>query len=547
MTDFQITDEIKALGVSKVVTTKDYLYIYNGSSFAQSRYYKNELQKTLIALQDKMVNSGNFGDQKRVEKIIFLLSNIYVDAQEKKASDNDKQKEKQESYSQVYRSHSIIAEAILVGDTPKWLVSTAAGNISIQDAIDISDKKVLKPFDKSSYVNRPYVFNTLEELEKVIAEASEETFDILYTKVKKVWIKYIAEGNNHISICSADCIFTYFQDRMGITHYLFFVGDNDSGKSNNLHLINFLGYRNMLSSDMTAANIYSFLGIEYEGIGTICEDEADDMDNDHEKMKIYKNGYTAGIKVYRLDLPTSGGRKQDAYTTFCFKAFAAEKRPDSVKAKGFNQRVIELQCTYGIPKYDISEIINPAGDDTDQELLDELNDTRNSLLIFRVLHHCDKIPNIKLNLQNREKQLFKPLLRVFQNTETFKTLLPIVSIFVGEKRQARSHTLTAFLCSLISELVGQSENGQILDSSTIWERFMNSLPCGEMVGRYTYNSEEFGEVSQKALTTMLIDQFDAKRPKHTGNKKQLVFDIDKLNRMRSKYNLDPDVKVIDES
>ena len=45
---------------------------------------------------------------------------------------------------------------------------------------------------------------------------------------------------------------------------------------------------------------------------------------------------------------------------------------------------------------------------------------------------------------------------------------------------------------VISELVGQSENGQILDSSTIWERFMNSLPCGEMVGRYTHNSEEFG-------------------------------------------------------
>ena len=112
MTEFHITDEIKALGVSKVVIVKDYLYVYNGNTFAQSRHYKNELQKTLIELQDNMVNSGRFGDQKTVEKIIFLLSNIYVDAQEKRASEQqkdkgngrDKGKQKQESFRQVYRS-----------------------------------------------------------------------------------------------------------------------------------------------------------------------------------------------------------------------------------------------------------------------------------------------------------------------------------------------------------------------------------------------------------------------------------------------------------
>ena len=238
-------------------------------------------------------------------------------------------------------------------------------------------------------------------------------------------------------------------------------------------------------------------------------------------MKIYKNGYTAGFKVFRLDLPIGGGRKQDAYNTFCFKAFAAEKRPDSQKAKGFKTRTLELPCTYGIPKYDISEIVNPAGDDIDQGLLDELNNVRNSLLIFKLLHQNDRIPNIKLNLQNREKQLFKPLLRVFQDTDTFKTLLPIVSTFVGEKRQARSHTLTAFLCKLISGLVDKNKNegGSALESSAIWEQFKTELPGGEMIGRFTYNSEEFGEISQKALTAILIDQFDAKRPKHTGSKK----------------------------
>ncbi|MDQ6668641.1 MAG: hypothetical protein M3Y53_10520, partial [Thermoproteota archaeon] len=42
-------------------------------------------------------------------------------------------------------------------------------------------------------------------------------------------------------------------------------------------------------------------------------------------------------------------------------AFAAERTPDSTKAKGFNQRIIQLTSLYGFPQYDISEVINPAG------------------------------------------------------------------------------------------------------------------------------------------------------------------------------------------
>ena len=30
---------------------------------------------------------------------------------------------------------------------------------------------------------------------------------------------------------------------------------------------------------------------------------------------------------------------------------------------GFNQRIIELHCSPGFPKYDISEVINPAGEE----------------------------------------------------------------------------------------------------------------------------------------------------------------------------------------
>ena len=264
---------------------------------------------------------------------------------------------------------------------------------------------------------------------------------------------YPDADNFHITICAADTIFTYFQDKIGLTHYLFFVGNNGSGKSNNLKVFNLLAYRNMTSTDITPANIYQFLGSDQEEIGTICEDEADGIDEDRIKMGIYKNGYTTGYPVFRMLETTSAKRKQTRLNTFGFKAFAGERLPDSTKAKGFNERVIEIHCTYGFPKHDITEVVNPAGEQKFQVLLDELNDVRNRLLLYRLSHYSDTIPDIDVKLENREKQLFKPLIRVFQKTETLRELLPVISEFVGVKRRLNANTLHAFLYGIIKDLI----------------------------------------------------------------------------------------------
>jgi hypothetical protein len=88
--------------------------------------------------------------------------------------------------------------------------------------------------------------------------------------------------------------------------------------------------------------------------------EADGIDEDRTKMKIYKDGATTSVHVFRTDI--SFGRKQLRYKTFCFKAYAAEELPDAKKAKGFRQRCITFKCTYGSPRYDIAEVIEPGRD-----------------------------------------------------------------------------------------------------------------------------------------------------------------------------------------
>lgn len=51
----------------------------------QSKFYKNELQKTLDELRGKMFYSGCFGDERTIQKIILLLSEMWVKSEQAKA------------------------------------------------------------------------------------------------------------------------------------------------------------------------------------------------------------------------------------------------------------------------------------------------------------------------------------------------------------------------------------------------------------------------------------------------------------------------------
>ena len=234
---------------------------------------------------------------------------------------------------------------------------------------------------------------------------------------------------------------------------------------------------------------------------------------------------------------------------FCFKAFAGERLPDSLKAKGLNQRIIEIQCMYGFPKHDISEVINPAGDDDLQKLLDELINVRNTLLIYRLQHYHENIPDIEVNLENREKQLFKPIIRLFQKTDTLEELLPVVSKFVSQKREQNADSYHAFIFGFIKDLIHKYDNLQ-LDSAVIWKELTEGTEGyeGALAGRaipnkpMTYESEQFGPISLKSVIETMQQVFGAK-PSSDGKKRGLVFDRNKLERIGKIYELSIDVKV----
>ena len=77
MVDISLSDEIKALGISRITVTTDQLTVYNGNASVQSKLYKNSVEDAQ-GLESKMLDSGHFGDIDRIQKIMILLSDTYV-------------------------------------------------------------------------------------------------------------------------------------------------------------------------------------------------------------------------------------------------------------------------------------------------------------------------------------------------------------------------------------------------------------------------------------------------------------------------------------
>jgi hypothetical protein len=324
------------------------------------------------------------------------------------------------SYSIRYSSEDLLAEAVLIAGRPKFLVTKRnCDSVSIQSSISV-DGRILRPLSTKAYLSKPYSFSSEQEISEYENEAKNKTLGDLYTLVKSASQQFIVGDNNHISFLAADITYTHYQDRLKLTHYPFFVGKPGSGKSNNLTLIQYLGYRTFMSTDMTPANIYQFLGTEDEAMGTLCIDEANSIDKNNKLMEILKTGYTTGGKVVRTD--TSAGRVQYVYFTFCYKAFAGERLPDSVTANGFNERLVPIKCYDGIPKYDIMEVISPAGEQEFEQLLEQIEHMRNLLFIHRLIHRFEPIPAVKIALRGREKQLFGSLIRMYYSENVWPEL-----------------------------------------------------------------------------------------------------------------------------
>ena len=79
--------------------------------------------------------------------------------------------------------------------------------------------------------------------------------------------------------------------------------------------------------------------------------------------------------------------------------------PNLRDARGVLDRSFSFTTYKGRPKYDIKETLEPQGNLARQERLDVLNDFRKLMLIYRLIHFTDPIPDINVDVEGREKEL----------------------------------------------------------------------------------------------------------------------------------------------
>ena len=426
--------------------------------------------------------------------------------EESDLEDEDGEQERKSYYVHKYKD----MESVIIGDKPFFIQMKEGSELDFNLLSEFpTSSRLLKPRDMDSYLCEPYVLKSEEDLRYYLKKASKFStnlnFDPIFKLVKTIVKQYVVLEDHYITLVVADIIYSYFQDEFGTTHYDICVGDNGSGKNSILMVFGYLGYRVLLATSVSAANLFTFQGSVEPCQGTIAEDEIDNLDDNPEKLNIYKSGYSIGTsRIPKTDL--SSGRIQEVFHTYCFKIFASESSLDNSKAKGLLDRSFIIPCLIGRPKYNIKEV----NDDCKKYLRNELERTRKLLFACRMIHHKDIINDVNLNIINREAELTKPLIRLFHNSpEVLEELLPALNKCLDAKRKVKSTSLEAILYNLITDYAKTTDNQSTteIDNPSLIELVRKAIDGKDVVGQQAFYCQDLGKVTHRKITDTLVDKF----------------------------------------
>jgi hypothetical protein len=414
-----------------------------------------------------------------------------------------------------------LAEAIIVNKDP-YFVQVIDGKVVFSGQIKTPDM-VLRPPHRNAYpADSYYEFSSFNEVRQYIRRSMKETIYTLYKRVEQNYTKqrYVDTEERYTVLLTVDTIASYFQDRFGTVHYDFCVGDNESGKNSILLTYASQGYRPFLTSGATGANIREYLGTVEEGQGTIAEDEMDDIEQDLDKMRLFKTGYASGGNVPKtLDANTSS-RQQRYYWTYGFKIVAAEKLPSDKQARGLLNRSFVIRCVKGKPRYNIKYVrkylLKPGGNEPYTALAADLLDTKKLLLAFRLVHFEDPIDEIPLTVEGRADELTGPEVRLFykycatpEDKKIFEKILDVLSGFVKERsEQRRSGSIEGRIYAVVAQMV--KDSGDILENDAIFSAVKEELEGADISGKaQSFYTQDFGTISHAKITKILKENFKA--------------------------------------
>jgi hypothetical protein len=426
-------------------------------------------------------------------------------------------------------------ESVILGGIPTFLRYDEKNNKIMSFQSIGEETRILRPPSLEEYPYTPYEFASLEELEKYLEYAKKQPIDSQYNLALK-FIKLYNDQDEHKQILLAtDVVLSYSQDRFGTTHYLGIVGDNNSGKSSIGNTFEVLAYRAVNMTSPTAPNIFRMLGMIEPGQCVLILDEADKIDESVDMMNILKSGNDFTKRVQKTN---TNSWKQEYFYTYCLKVIIGEKSPSRLKAKGLLDRMLVFTVYPGSPHLDIKEVMNPQGDPNRTREYNRLIAFRKLMLIYRLIHFKDPIPDIDVNIQRRNKELCKPCIQLFYGTPVQETIEQTFQTFLDIKNSKRARSLEAILIPVIIELVEQE--GNQVSSSRIWEFIKENIE-GESYGSDEYHIADY-ILYRTTVTKLLEDKFGAEPPRHSKKGSIVEFNPDKLRKIQKSYGIDVSIK-----
>jgi hypothetical protein len=449
----------------------------------------------------------------------------------------DKEKEKKSKDDKplpeypVYKySRPFLHEAIILGGIPAFISYGPKFDKILQfENIIEPSSRILRPPNREDYPYTPYEFKDELELEEYLRRAKSETIDTLYQRAKAIVRKYTDQDDHKVNLLAIDILWSYFQDKFGSTHYIIVTGTNEGGKSSIGDTFGSIAYRTCNMTNPSAANIFRALGMIEAGQCTLVLDEAERI-NDDDILAILKSGYSNK----KTPKTNTNSWRLEWFHSYCLKIIIAEKSPDKLKAKGLTDRSLHVASFPGDTPLDIKEVTNENEKSRRlKKALAELIDLRKLMLIYRIVHFEDTIPDLDVGVRRRAKELCKPYIRLFYGSESQGEVEQTFQKFLEARNTKKSVSLEPILLPIILQLT--EEMGTSVPSIDVWDYILshsNAKPSVDKPGAY-YIADY--TIYKNTITKLLEDMFGA-HPKHAKGGNVTVFDTDKLRKLRKFYD-----------
>src|SRR5215211_9343449 len=391
--------------------------------------------------------------------------------------------------------------------------------------------RILVPptFEECPYIR--YEFESLDEINSInkVIEDNHIGLDYLFYTGYEIVSKYNNQSKDKLRLVTIKIITSHFQDRFPTTEYLYPVGGNGSGKSSLAETFRAIAYKTVVMTDPSAPNLFRLLGIVEPVQCTMVLEEADKIDKSPELMAVLKTGYSWYGLVPKINPYTL---KQEFFYTYCPKIIVSERSLNQTIAKGVNSRTFSINCIKGSTKHDIKEVLNPTntGGPENKKLLQELMSFRKLLLVYRLRHFKDPIPDLDIGVEGRDKELVKHSIQLFYGCKCLDEVIETLQEFLDMKNEKKESTIESILLSIVANLV--KYNGNEISSKTIWNELMEEIH-GTLNEKNPneYHTDDYGTIYRTTTVSRYLGDSFGGKVKHGREGNIWTFDRETIENL----------------